>query len=78
MARPRWARSGWRQDQPAVPLTSAAGTLWVATTGKAYPLLITSPPETGENSQVDFTNWDKKVVIKAPPAKKTIDLADLA
>ncbi len=69
---------GVAQNQPAVPLTSAAGTLWVATTGKAYPLLITSPPETGENSEVDFTNWNKKVVIKAPPAKKTIDLADLA
>ncbi len=69
---------GAAQDQPAVPVTSAAGTLWVATTGKAYPLLITSSPDTGENSQVDFTEWDKKVVIKAPPAKNTIDLADLA
>jgi hypothetical protein len=66
------------QDQPAVPLTSQAGTLWVATTGRAYPLMITSAPETGEDSQVDFTQWDKKVVIKAPPKKNVIDLADLA
>jgi hypothetical protein len=66
------------QDQPAVPVTSQAGTLWVATTGKAYPLLITSAPETGEDSQVDFTQWNKKVVIKAPPKKNVIDLADLA
>ena len=64
--------------QPAVPLTQTVGTLWVATTGKAYPLLLTSAPEQTEASKVDFTQWDKKVVIKAPAKKQTISLADLA
>jgi hypothetical protein len=64
--------------QPAVPLTQTVGTLWVATTGKAYPLLLTSAPEQPEESTVDFTQWDKKVVIKAPPKKQTVSLAGLA
>ena len=50
----------------------------MATTGKPYPLLITSAPEQAEVSEVDFTDWNKKVVIKAPPKKQTISLADLA
>jgi hypothetical protein len=66
------------QGQPAVPVTSAAGTAWFATTGKPYILLITSAPESGEDATVEFTDWDKKVVIKAPPKKQTISLADLA
>lgn len=69
---------GEAQGQPAVPLTSNVGTLWVATTGKAYPLLITSPEGQAEASEVDFTDWNKKVVIKAPAKKNTISLADLA
>jgi hypothetical protein len=50
----------------------------VATTGKPYVLLITSPPDTGEDATVEFKDWDKKVVIKAPPKKNTISLASLA
>ncbi len=69
---------GVSQGQPAVPLTSNIGTLWIATTGKPYPLMITSSPDQAEVSEVDFTDWNKKVVIKAPPKKKTISLADLA
>ena len=69
---------GVAAGQPAVPITSDAGTTWVATTGKPYVLQITSAPETGEDATVDFTEWDKKVVIKAPPKKQTISLADLA
>lgn len=69
---------GAAQNQPAVPITASIGTLWVATTGKPYPLLLTSSPDQPEASQIDFTDWDKKVVIKAPPKKQTISLADLA
>jgi hypothetical protein len=69
---------GVSQGQPAVPVSSDVGTLWVATTGKPYPLLITSAPEQAEISEVDFTDWDKKVTIKAPAKKNTISLADLA
>jgi hypothetical protein len=69
---------GVAAGQPAVPITSQAGTTWVATTGKPYVLQITSAPETGEDATVDFTDWNKKVVIKAPPKKQTISLADLA
>ncbi len=66
------------QGQPAVPINSASGTTWVATTGKPYVLQITSAPETGEDATVDFQDWNKKVVIKAPPKKQTISLASLA
>jgi hypothetical protein len=69
---------GVAAGQPAVPITSAGGTTWVATTGKPYVLLITSPPDTGEDATVEFKDWDKKVVIKAPPKKNTISLASLA
>jgi len=69
---------GVAQNQPAVPITASIGTLWVATTGKPYPLLLTSSPDQPEASQIDFTQWDKKVEIKAPPKKQTISLADLA
>jgi hypothetical protein len=69
---------GVAAGQPAVPIISQAGTTWVATTGKPYVLQITSAPETGEDANVDFTRWNKKVVIKAPPKKQTISLADLA
>lgn len=69
---------GAAQNQPAVPITASIGTLWVATTGKPYPLLLTSSPDQPEASQIDFTDWDKNVVIKAPPKKQTISLADLA
>jgi hypothetical protein len=69
---------GVAAGQPAVPITSAAGTTWVATTGEPYVLKITSAPQTGEDATVDFTEWDQKVVIKAPPKKQTISLADLA
>ena len=69
---------GVAQGQPAVPITSPNGTTWIATTGRPYPLLITSAPETGEDATVEFTKWDKKVVITAPPKRKTISLASLA
>lgn len=69
---------GVAQGQPAVPVNSPTGTTWVATTGKPYVLMITSAPETGEDATVDFKDWNKKVVIKAPPKKQTISLASLA
>ena len=69
---------GVAQGQPAVPLTASIGTLWVATTGKPYPLQLNSSPDQPEVSEVTFTEWNKKVVIKAPPKKQTISLADLA
>lgn len=75
---PQVGEVGVSQGQPAVPLTSTVGTLWIATTGKPYPLMITSSPDQTEASKVDFTDWNKKVVIKAPPKKQTISLADLA
>lgn len=69
---------GVQQGQPAVPVTTMVGTVWVATTGKPYPLLISSPPEAPQASQAEFTDWNKKVVIKAPPKSKTVYLAELA
>lgn len=64
--------------QPAVPLTGANGTLWVATTGEPYVLLITSPPASMEQATVEFSDWGEKVDVTAPPRNRTISLADLA
>lgn len=75
---PQVGEVGEALGQPAVPVTSSNGVLWIATTGKPYPLLLTSTTEQADGSEVEFTEWDKKVVIKAPPQKNTIDLAELA
>lgn len=74
---PEVGEVGGVRGQPAVPVSSESGTLWIATTGKPYPLLLSSP-EADQSSEVSFRKWDKKVVIKAPPRKNTISLADLA
>lgn len=66
------------EGRSAVPVESTAGTLWIAATGRPYPLQIESAPAQGEGSVIVFSGWNRKVVVKAPPPKNTIDLADLA
>jgi predicted small secreted protein len=50
------------------------GTLWIATQGEPYPLRLEGPPGEG---QIDFTDYNKPVDIKAPPADQVIDVAKL-
>ena len=51
--------------QPAIGITSSkGGTLYVATTGPAYPLEL--QPATGSGG-IKFTDWDEPVTLTAPP-----------
>ncbi|MEV5505656.1 hypothetical protein [Streptomyces orinoci] len=60
--------------QPVIPLTNPKKTVIdVAATGKPYPLEII---EAGK-SKVDFSDFDKPVQPKEPPADQTVDIAKL-
>jgi hypothetical protein len=47
------------------------GTIFVATRGKPYPLLVVSPDA---KSSLAFYDWNKRVKIAAPPAKLVVVL----
>ncbi len=61
--------------QPAIAVndTTKGGTLYVATTGKAYPLEIAKGGK--EAGKVTFEAWDKPVSLSAP--KDAIDISKL-
>ena len=50
------------------------GTLYVATTGKPYPIELDSPGN-GKQGKITFDQWDQAVTIAAP--KGAIDLSKL-
>ena len=52
--------------QPAQALTDTknGGTLYVATTGPAYPLQL--KPGKGKTGSISFTDWDQPVTLTAP------------
>jgi len=51
------------------------GTLWIATTGEAYPMSI-DPPK-GAQGSMTFTDWNAPVTIEAPSQDEVVNLADL-
>jgi hypothetical protein len=53
-------------DQPAIVLedTKNGGTLYVATTGPAYPLQL--KPGKNRTGTISFTDWDQPVTLTAP------------
>ena len=58
-------------DQPAIALTSkdkSDGTLYVATTGRPYPLSIE-----GDGNSLTFADYGEDITVKAPPAAETVD-----
>lgn len=61
--------------QPVVPITDTtqSGTLYVATTGKPYPVQIAKSGSGG--GSITFSNWDQPVTITAP--KNAISLGEL-
>jgi hypothetical protein len=64
---------------PAIALVSDGadgGKLYVATTGKPYPLLIT-PTDPKEAGQVTFSDFGKRVTVSPPPADLVIDVSKL-
>jgi hypothetical protein len=60
--------------QPTIALTDTDGSLYVATTGKPYPIRIEGS-EAGQS--LDFSDFDATVKIEAPPASQVFDLQGL-
>jgi hypothetical protein len=61
------------QKAIAVNDSSKQGTLYVATTGKPYPLQLSKGGS--ENGKITFDRWDQPVAISAPA--NAVDLAEL-
>jgi hypothetical protein len=61
------------QSAVALEDTSKGGTLYIATTGKPYPLEITKSGK--ENGKVVLDRWDKAVTLSAPAG--AIDISKL-
>jgi hypothetical protein len=61
------------QQAIAITDTNKTGTLYVATTGKPYPVAITKGGS--ENGKITFSNWNQPVTITAPP--NSVDLSEL-
>jgi hypothetical protein len=61
------------QQVLSVTDASHGGTLYVATTGKPYPIEISKPGKTG--GKISFSNWNAPVTLTAP--KDAIDLSQL-
>jgi hypothetical protein len=57
----------------AINDTSKAGTLYVATTGKPYPIQLSKGGS--ESGKISFEDWNKPVTIAAPA--NAVDLAEL-
>jgi hypothetical protein len=63
---------------PAVGVTDTgadAGTLWVATSGPAYPLLV--EPKKSQEGSLTFSQFGEPVTATAPPANQIVDLGKL-
>jgi hypothetical protein len=57
----------------AVKDTTKGGTLYVATTGKAYPIEVTKTGSSG--GTLTFDQWDQNVTLTAPP--NAVDISKL-
>ena len=62
------------QKVVAIKDNAKGGTLFVATTGKPYPIELQSPAN-GKDGTVNFDDWNKTVTIVAP--KGAIDISKL-
>ncbi len=61
------------QQAIAITDTNKTGTLYVATTGKPYPIAITKGGS--ESGKIAFANWNQPVTITAPA--NSVDLSEL-
>jgi hypothetical protein len=78
------ARKGGRKTiagTPAIALVDSkeGGALYVATTGKPYPLRIEpkDAKDPKEDGTMTFTDFGKKVAVPAPPAELVVDVSKL-
>ena len=60
------------------PNDGGKATVYVATTGKPYPMYLSTTGATpDETSALDFTDYDKPFQVTAPPADLVVDTAKL-
>lgn len=52
-------------------------TLYVATTGKPYPMQLSAASTTTDAAALDFTEYDKPLELKPPPADLVVDTSKL-
>lgn len=61
------------EGQPTVGVKGTKqGTLWVSTTGAAYPVALTNSTN-GETQQVNFSDWNAKVTVTVPKNSKSVE-----
>jgi hypothetical protein len=53
------------------------GTLYVATTGEPYPLLIEPNAASGDKGRITLGNWNEPVTLTPPPPAQVIDINSL-
>jgi hypothetical protein len=53
------------------------GTLYVATQGQPYPLLIESDSASTDKGSVTFDEWNKSIELTSPPADQVLDISNL-
>lgn len=59
------------------PDPQSGGILYVATTGKPYPMLIQSDTTSADKGSVSFDEWDQDVTLTTPPADQVLDISQL-
>jgi hypothetical protein len=66
------------RGQAAVKLSDSDGSaLYVATSGKPYPLRVQQAATATDHGTVDFTDFNRPVTLTPPPADQVIDLSTL-
>jgi hypothetical protein len=66
---------------PTIGITFTSGddkvVAYVATTGKPYPMMLQTVSKTADAGEIDFTEYDKPLLIKPPPADLVVDTSKL-
>jgi hypothetical protein len=52
-------------------------TMYVATTGKPYPMHLTAASSSADAGALDFTDYDKPLDLKPPPADQVVDTSKI-
>lgn len=70
----RKGKRGTVAGQAAIALGEPSDALWVATTGRPYPLLLEAA---SEGTRITFTEYGAEVEVSAPPTDQVVDVAEL-
>jgi hypothetical protein len=52
-------------------------TLYVATTGKPFPMQLSAASTTADAASLDFTDYDKPLELTPPPADLVVDTSKI-